>query len=549
MNSNLDQFKSFSPKEEDFAVVTNDVVIYTRVSSSDQEDNTSLESQKRNCDELAINRGYKVREYFGGTFESAKSDDRVEFERMLAYVKANKNISYIIVYSYDRFSRTGISGAYIADSLMKDFNVQVVSVSQLVNPKTAEGRMVQNINFVFSNYENEQRKHKCESGTKEVLKKGYWPFSLPFGYTNLNPRTRAHQHEIVLNDKAPLVKLMFEWKLQGIPSIEIQARLKKKGVNIIDKTISKMFRNPFYCGIVVSRFLPNQVIEGNHPAIISQDLFLQVNGLLNVRNTRRNHNLDEDENLPLRRFAKCESCEKPLTGYKVKSKGLYYYKCRTKGCGCNKSTKKMHDQFVHLLSHFELQDQFVPVFETSCVMKKKIEERESYAKTDDVRVTKQLKSLQTKLDKVEERFVLNEIPVELYKKYSDQYREEMDVLSKLLSKGVQESSNLEKAIEKTVSLSLHLQQSWAIGNYGEKSRLQKIIFPEGISYDRKTDTVRTPRINSFFAPILSISKGVEVDGQNEVSHFVHHLPQVESEGFEPSSKQAIISPSTCLFCG
>ena len=73
-----------------------------------------------------------------------------------------------------------------------------------------------------------------------------------------------------------------------------------------------------------------------------------------------------------------------------------------------------------------------------------------------------------------------------------------------------------------------------LGNYGEKSRLQKIIFPEGISYDRKTDRVRTPRVNSFFEPIVGISMGVEVDGQNEVSRFAQNLPLVESEGFEPS---------------
>ena len=48
---------------------------------------------------------------FGGTFESAKSDERKEFQKMLTYVKRNKEIDAIIVYSYDRFSRTGPNGA------------------------------------------------------------------------------------------------------------------------------------------------------------------------------------------------------------------------------------------------------------------------------------------------------------------------------------------------------------------------------------------------------------------------------------------------------
>jgi DNA invertase Pin-like site-specific DNA recombinase len=53
-----------------------------------------------------------VMEYFGGTFESAKSDERKEFQKMLTYVKRNKEIDTIIVYSYDRFSREPIIRIY-----------------------------------------------------------------------------------------------------------------------------------------------------------------------------------------------------------------------------------------------------------------------------------------------------------------------------------------------------------------------------------------------------------------------------------------------------
>lgn len=59
----------------------------------------------------------EVIEYFGGTYESAKSDERKQFQKMLTFVNRRKDISYIIVYSYDRFSRTGANGAYISDQL------------------------------------------------------------------------------------------------------------------------------------------------------------------------------------------------------------------------------------------------------------------------------------------------------------------------------------------------------------------------------------------------------------------------------------------------
>src|SRR3954469_16426193 len=78
-------------------------VIYTRVSSKEQMDaNQSLEWQKKYCDEYAIKNKFNIKGYFGGTYESAKSDERKEFNRMLKFVKASREeISYILVYSLD----------------------------------------------------------------------------------------------------------------------------------------------------------------------------------------------------------------------------------------------------------------------------------------------------------------------------------------------------------------------------------------------------------------------------------------------------------------
>ena len=77
-------------------------VIYTRVSTKEQaENNASLETQLKYCKELADKKGLEVSDYFGGTYESAKSDERKEFQKMLNYVKRRSNVGYIIVYSYD----------------------------------------------------------------------------------------------------------------------------------------------------------------------------------------------------------------------------------------------------------------------------------------------------------------------------------------------------------------------------------------------------------------------------------------------------------------
>jgi site-specific DNA recombinase len=42
---------------------------------------------------------------------------------------------------------------------------------------------------------------------------------------------------------------------------------------------------------------------------------------------------------------------------------------------------------------------------------------------------------------------------------------------------------------------------WRKVNYEGKRKLQYLVFPEGIRYDRKNDDYRTPRINLLFSGI------------------------------------------------
>ena len=120
MNTNeLILFQSFAKGKSKASTRTKNAVIYTRVSTKEQADNNmSLATQKKACLQYAQRNGYSVLESFGGTFESAKTDERKHFNSMLSFVKKSKQkISLIIVYSVDRFSRSGANAIYIAKQL------------------------------------------------------------------------------------------------------------------------------------------------------------------------------------------------------------------------------------------------------------------------------------------------------------------------------------------------------------------------------------------------------------------------------------------------
>src|SRR2546423_7746256 len=114
-------------------------VVYTRVSSQEQaENNSSLEVQMKLCRQYAKGKGITIKESFGGTYESAKTDGRKEFQRMLSYVRKDKEISHILVYNYDRFSRTGPAASQLSDELRK-IGVVVKSVTQDIDSSTPTG--------------------------------------------------------------------------------------------------------------------------------------------------------------------------------------------------------------------------------------------------------------------------------------------------------------------------------------------------------------------------------------------------------------------------
>ncbi|MEY3060547.1 MAG: hypothetical protein RL000_1899, partial [Bacteroidota bacterium] len=61
------------------------------------------------------------------------------------------------------------------------------------------------------------------------------------------------------------------------------------------------------------------------------------------------------------------------------------------------------------------------------------------------------------------------------------------------------SSNLEIAIKKGFKIAENIDLVWASSDFDHKIKLQKIIFPEGIAYERPNHRVRTFRVNTIFS--------------------------------------------------
>ena len=128
---------------------------------------------------------------------------------MLEYVRKEKSIATIIVYSYERFSRTGANASFLASQLRK-IGVSIKSVTQELDSSTPSGMFQEDIFFLFSKFDNDLRRQKTISGTADVMRKGYWPYSTPMGYRNLNRKDVAVNHKYVITDEGKLLKQLLK---------------------------------------------------------------------------------------------------------------------------------------------------------------------------------------------------------------------------------------------------------------------------------------------------------------------------------------------------
>ncbi|MBU3659047.1 MAG: recombinase family protein [Flavobacteriales bacterium] len=520
----------FSKGTELLKIAKTEAVIYTRVSTKEQADNNaSLDTQMKYCKKYAEEKGLDVVEIFGGTYESAKDDERREFQKMLSYVKRKKSIGFVLVYSYDRFSRSGPSGAFISHEL-KQRGVKVVSVTQSIDHDDPSGNFMEGIYHLFSEFDNQLRRDKSMTGMIEKLKQGYWPFMPPTGYTNVNQGKTADQHKLIINDKGKLIKMAFEWKANDdLSLVEIAKRLSARGWDVPSKRLSHYFINPFYCGLIVSEMIPGEMIEGKHPPLISKNTFLKVHQ--NLEKFSGGYKIEQEvEELPLKQFVKCDCCGTSMTGYLVKKKGLYYYKCNLKGCANNRSQKILHEKFEELLQRFTYKKALAPILKNMFLhlLSQRTEVNEESKKALQL----ELASLNKKLENVEERFVIGEIDQTLYFKYREKFRSSINQIVSELDNSQNQLSNLEKAVNKCIQSSLELPSIWRKSNFGRKQRIQNLIFPEGIHYNRKNDDYRTSKINLLFSSIPYLKGFVDRYKNGDYDFFAEIPTLVDPLGLE-----------------
>ncbi len=139
------------------------------------------------------------------------------------------------------------------------------------------------------------------------------------------------------------------------------------------------------------------------------------------------------------------------------------------------------------------------------------------------------------IEKLEEKyFIKEEMSKETYNRFLAKYREDFNLIQKEMDSCSVYISNLKEMLNEASVLCRNLRKLWQEGSIALKEKLQKLIFPSGLVYDKENGVFRTPDINFIIAEIARYSGDFAKMKKGLSSLFEPKSLCAERAGFEPA---------------
>ena len=430
---------------------------------------------------------------------------------MIKAVKKDKSVKYIIVNHADRFSRN----AGQAINIINDLNAQGVIIVEALSgtdTSTPEGVMMMQVKLSLAQWDNTNRTNKFVSGRKHCMESGVWIGKRPLGYDKEGKSINA---KFTINATGKLIQKAFKWKLQGADNFRIMDRLSAMGLNVSKQKLHKILTNPFYAGKIQSKFTNGEIIDGKHPALISWVEFLQVQEILSGR-TGVYKVKAETPRFPLKRHIRCTEDGLPLTAYTIKRKNIDYYKCNRTGCKNNVSAKKLHRLYAELLDSYTIPPMLLEWF--SDVVSGIIFEEDSEHKEQLSLLKKQKSELENKLKKCKVSRGMGDIDEDIYTTTVEVIQEKLAKIELEMEKVKRDLSNLNSTVDDVVAICCKLGCLWRNSELGLCQKIQNLLFPSGIFWDKEADSYRTIDENYALGIMHNISVSYENKKEGELEN-------------------------------
>ena len=459
------------------------VVIYTRVSSKEQLEGSSLETQQRICSDFAYRSGHEIIKTYIEQGESAKTANRTELKALLGYVSKNsKNLEAVIVYKVDRLARNILDYAQIK-LLLNQLGVKLLSATEDL-AETPVGRWIGNQLASTAQFDNEVRAERCTGGMIDAVKKGRYVWKAPVGYINVG--TKGNSNITPQDDEtARLVRKCWELIDNGMNIEEARRSMTNEGLRgkskkpISRASFHKMIKNKIYMG-VIEKF--NLSIVGTFTPIVEQELFLRVQERLNSKNRKTPVYKKDNEDFPLRGLVTCGHCQNRMTASWSTGNGgkFAYYRCSK----CNKVNYKkeiVEGKFIEYLKHHSYEPEFQEL------LMKAIQENLNFRNEANSKKVKELERelliQKTRANQIVDKNLKGVVNDNLARELLAQNDEKISELSLEADKFKTDPQEDITIVEHSIKILGNISETWLESDFEIKKRFQKFLFPEGLMFN------------------------------------------------------------------
>lgn len=459
------------------------VAIYTRVSSERQvQEGFSLEAQyDRLLEYIKMNGWDLVRVYTDPGISGKNLKDRPGVQEMLDDAKQDK-FDAILIHKLDRLTRN-IGDLHDLIELFNKKSIKLISFSENIDTSTPSGRMFVYFLGVFAQMYRENLAEEVTKGLTKRAEKGLRVnFKPVYGYDIVD-------HVLYVNDEeAAVVRKIFElfrkgWGKQRIANYLNDSNLTSKYGIWYDRTVGYILANPTYIG--KHHYTPKGdkskriVKDGAHKPIISEEMFIQVQKLMERKSDREISQSSKE--YPFSTITKCGQCGQPYHGKFTRNENnkMYrFYACygrlrKNNGCTASdiselKLEKLLFGTVLPKMKLLAAEEQYAAAKEPNSVA----------ADTEKLR-----KQLERELSKSETRkanwayaFGDGKMPYDDYVKLMDSEMNRVAEIKKQLDELNDEPPEAEMSYEEFVSFISQLQTFWKDMDASERKRALQSLF-------------------------------------------------------------------------
>ena len=314
------------------------VALYLRVSSEEQREAGTIETQREALNHHAAERGFEVVEVYAddgvsGTFHL---HERPEGLRLLEDAREGR-FQTVLVYRLDRLGRTQLGLLDAADRLER-LGVALRSATEHYETATPQGRLLFQMLGSFAEFERSTIKQRTRDGLHREYCEGRYMGPIPFGY-----RADESGRLRIASEEAGLVRGIFgriaadgtlyseATRLNNLgvppPSWKYPGKKRPSAKQWSAPTIRTIVRNTTYSGTHKITLSTGEVVEQAVPAIVEPEL--QRSALARLEENRRFSGGRKTRDYLLSGLITCAVCGCSCVGRTNTARGKKYpyYRC------------------------------------------------------------------------------------------------------------------------------------------------------------------------------------------------------------------------------